>query len=240
MEDFSKNIFSPYYHKGNAAGIAINLIRFSVSNFNQCDVLKELDYLESTLSRKLTRADIEKIGKIAFNKPVDYFRIIFCFENYCKAILLVNSYLINNIENTETSNEIKKMSKNQKNKPILLNDFLAQSHWKKDTSGLYYLDFLKKETITFSTILKDSYMDVIKLPSKIIDFLRVINFERNNIHYFASLSFSNSIEFINNLRLLNSFVNNDMILFNDNLVIENKNIPNRHIINEFKRKIMDK
>ena len=31
-----------------------------------------------------------------------------------------------------------------------------------------------------------------------------------------------------------------MILFNDNLVIENKNIPNRHIINEFKRKIMDK
>jgi len=223
-----------YLNEINMKGFALGMITFGCEAFFRAKHIKEIGSLSNLINTldKLgsegKMPDIEIIKEITefgFDKIPDWARIIICFENYMKAILLMNGFLIHKIDKNQTN--LKTLANNQNKRPIPLAKFLQINNFYIDIdSKNWMLDGLKPQTIDFGVLLKNNYQNEIQLPDKIIKSIIEINHERNNLHFYHQACNSYSQKFIQDLKLMDKYVNEEMVNLAKKLQNEsNSNLP---------------
>lgn len=203
-----------YFAERNMKAFAVNMIVFGCQTFVRANHIKEIDKLSSLIDfqdrNRPNQEIIEQMGEYVLNTIPDWIRIIICFENYMKAILLKNGFLIHKIDKNQIS--LKTLANNQNKRPIPLSKFNQIYNFSMDiNSKQWVLEGVKPQTIDFSVLLRKKYQDEIQLPDKILELISGINDKRNNLHFYHEASNSYSKEFMDGLRLMDKFVREDMM-----------------------------
>ncbi|MBV7533043.1 hypothetical protein [Chitinophaga sp. sic0106] len=198
-EEFSHMIV--YYANINRLITAQNLLAHSGEIFKRAYVYKNFETYRNLTHGPQINLPISEIQEFAFEGVVDKVRITICFENYMKAILLINGYLVHEIN----PNSNKALNKSAKESPVLATAVLLQSSFVNLTSrNLKQLEITYK-TLQLSTLLKPKYQAVIQLPSNILKILSALNEERNKIHFTDVTTFTHGQSVIDEFTELNQF-----------------------------------
>lgn len=122
-----------------------------------------------------------------YERLTDYIKIAVAFENYNKAVLIENGYLVHRIQKGEKTKDLWKLQ--EKGQPIRVSDFMIKCEFVNDSRFRikYYLEGLKKgfPTINYSQTLSAEYQQVIKLDERLIYQLKKLNEKRNKLHFFT-------------------------------------------------------
>lgn len=233
--DLNENFEVIYFAKRNMAGVAMQLINTSIAIFNQCDIIKELSFLTESINKDFKEIDINKLGRIAFQETIDNVRIVMCFENYMKAVLLSKGYIVHEIDRKLiTLHPISNKIKNKE--PILISEFLNYESFYSDGNKICKIKGIRKETLQFSVLLNEKYQSIISLPPSLKIILKKRNEKRNHLHFQNSFRFNISKQVINELIEIKEFVDS-MPNASDTIILEN-NLTMRHLKNEIHRNIM--
>ncbi len=121
-----------------------------------------------------------------YEKLTDYVKISIAFENFNKAVLLQNGYLVHKIQKNNITKDFYKIQ--DKGKPVKINDFKEVNDFiQKSRFGKYYLDGLQKgfPTISYSLTLNEFHQEIIGLDSSLLYRLKQLNEKRNKLHFFT-------------------------------------------------------
>lgn len=112
----------------------------------------------------------------------DNLLIVAAYENYLKAKLLIEGYLIHRINYNQE--EYKSMSRRQKEHPVKISDIdeITDINSHKCQDGLVYKSLLDA-TLTISTLLSPNYVKATGLPVSVVNILISSVKERNKLHY---------------------------------------------------------
>jgi len=144
--------------------VAWSMLCSSSKLFWGCGMIKDLDRVLSLLDRMTSNQDLldqsdaggEFFETLQNNEsPVlDSVRIVICFENYFKAMMLLGGYVIHEMDKSECSRYPQFMKKKdellQKTTPILISD--VKQAEKQDLLNAEPLQTLKKQTIGMSIL----------------------------------------------------------------------------------------
>ena len=118
-------------------------------------------------------------------KQIDLIKMSTAFENYNKAVLLAQGYIVHQIGKGRN----RLLADKQSEEPILISEFMeANGFIKNEHSTELYLDGLAKDfrTISFGRTLKTRYQEVVGLNAKFVNYLAGINRERNRLHFYKN------------------------------------------------------
>jgi hypothetical protein len=121
-----------------------------------------------------------------YEKLTDYIKISVAFENYNKAVLIENGYLVHKIQKSTKTKDYY-FTQNSGN-PVKIEEFKKTfSFTRKSRFEKYYLDGLQKNfpTIKYSQTLDDIYQDIICIDKNLLRRLIEINDKRNRLHFFT-------------------------------------------------------
>ncbi len=222
MELNEENYYKIYYDPKNGLATAHNLIVFGLRQILQVKHMKDIEELKSILLKdgKLIEPpkfpDINRLGKFIFEGLIDSIRISICFENYMKALMLSNGYVIHVLSQKK---DYKDLYENQKDEPILVNELLKSDEFELDQKKEYHTHpAITKYTIGFRTLIKDKYREIHKIPDEIINIVTNFYDRRNNIHLYFKETFQYGEKTIKELCDLYNFATGSMIKNNNKLV----------------------
>jgi len=209
-----------YYAKKNAKGTALNLLAFGYENFARATHIEKIDDLDAFVNHPDFNKEeffIKKVQNFAFDNLLDAIKISICFENYMKAKLILNEYVIHTIKEGE---EYKNLKKAQKNRPIGLIEVKGIGTWEKiEGQEIYYLPGLTEKTIQFTTMLNnDKYQKVIGLSPKIKKIVSKLNDQRNTLHFLTGMSGNYGKNRVEELRQIIEFVETDLFVLHNQIV----------------------
>lgn len=212
FQDYNKYPSIPYMHIRNRQSLANGLITFGVTNFFNCYSIINIDIIKGVLFRK-KKLTFDEAYPFALNKLVDSIRIISCFENYMKAHLLINDFVVHSIYAKKGDRDYKKymeLREEQSKRPIKLSELLAVSLFIKSNVHpmASTLPGITNFTVTFSKLLSEKYQEEIKLPSEVLRILNDMNEVRNNVHLYYSGRVDINGQTYNDLLTLNHFIDN--------------------------------
>lgn len=144
------------------------------------------DYVSQLISDKNEDKKKEYWKASYYEKLNDFVKISIAFENFNKAILIKQGYLVHKIKKTDRTKELHKIQ--NKGEPVLIEEFKKISSFKRDRIvEKYYLEGLQNgfPTITYSQTLNESHQKIIKLDSELLYRLKEINNKRNRLHFFT-------------------------------------------------------
>lgn len=120
-----------------------------------------------------------------YEKLIDYVKISIAFENYNKAVLLENGYMIHKIKKDDKTKELFKKQKN--GHPIKIEEFLIVSKECLNNESKIILTGLTQnfDTLNYSCTLSDSYQEIIMIEKELLYNLKEINKRRNRLHFFT-------------------------------------------------------
>lgn len=197
----------------NASGLALNLLTFGISIFSNAKRIKEYDAFASLNVGKSELVDIDKATPFLIEHMVNMFRIITCFENYCKAILLLNGYVVHIIKHNHKdkvlNEQYKQLSNKQKKMPVSVKEVrhVEQFIIRPAEKVKALLPGITNKTISFDTMLTSSrYQKVIQLPIGILQTLHDYNRYRNTHHLYVQEHFHISDKIVNDVALLKDFI----------------------------------
>jgi len=119
-------------------------------------------------------------------KLTDFVKISIAFENYNKATLIQNGYLVHKIQKNSKTKELCRRQEN--GQPIKIDDFKSVSSFVRDRPiEKYYLDGLKNgfPTISYFETLSENYQKIIGLDAELLFRLKEINKMRNRLHFYT-------------------------------------------------------
>lgn len=161
-----------------------------------CGIIKELDKAKSLSDKAFgdePSAFPEFIDLLQnIESPfLDAVRIVICFENYFKAMLLLENYVIHQMDSTVCSERFPQFVKGkqllQKSTPILLQD-IKQAEKHNKVWSVEPLESLTFRTIEISTLLgKPKYRAIYskgkESDDKLFPLLKELNRTRNSLHF---------------------------------------------------------
>lgn len=121
-----------------------------------------------------------------YEKLTDYVKISIAFENFNKAVLIENGYLVHKLKKSSITKELHRKQNN--GEPIRIQELKSVCSFIKDRPVTkHYLDGLQKgfPTISYSETLNNSYQSIISLDSELLYRLKEINNLRNRLHFFT-------------------------------------------------------
>lgn len=121
-----------------------------------------------------------------YEKLTDYIKISLAFENYNKATLIKNGFLVHKIKKNDLNKELFKLQ--DSGLPIKIADFKKVCEFKQENrQGKYLLDGLQKnlQTINYSETLSERYQEIIGIDATLVSQLKEINEYRNKLHFFT-------------------------------------------------------
>jgi hypothetical protein len=212
--DFNKFPCIPYMHIKNRQGLARGLLTFGMTNFSNCFVVKNIGTIQDVIMKN-RKLKYEEALPFVMNKLVDSIRIISCFENYMKAHLLINDFVIHSIivdKNHKDVNRYRALKKQQDIRPVKFSELLALSLWIKSDIHLMEstLPGISKYTLSFSKLLSDRYQEEIKLPKEVLRILVDINENRNDVHLYYGGRVDLDGKTYGDLKQLSYFIDNTM------------------------------
>lgn len=200
---------------------ATNLVHFALGQVIRATHLKDLDELKELIltngetSKEMNEQKIEKLKKFIFDGLIDSIRISICFENFIKAILLTNGYLVHVID----KNKDLDFHKKQKDAPIKINDYLKKYPFQIDPkTDKHIIPHITKNTLSFGIISGTGYQDIVKIPDNIMTFVKQLYNKRNNIHFYNVETFTYGVSTINDLETLKKYSVEKLIDVNNKLV----------------------
>lgn len=212
--------FQAYRNKWVREYFALNMIGFSYAYFLKTTRILEYEKLhEFYESDKLN--DGKYVQDFLMSNPtlmldslIDDIKISIAFENFMKAKLLLNGFVVHNVK----KNNNEEQWKLQKKRPIepsvltISEDFDCPE--------------LANRTLDYGFLLGNSeYRKYYNLDEDTIKYLNEINERRNNLHLSMNITFKVSKQEFNNLTKLRSLVECDFALLANELV-ENLGAPN--------------
>lgn len=121
-----------------------------------------------------------------YEKLTDYIKISLAFENYNKAVLIKNGYLVHKIKKNGLHKELFKMQDNVQ--PVKIADFKKVCGFKlENRHSKYSLDGLQKnlQTINYSETLSEKFQEIIGIDATLVSRLKEIYEYRNKLHFYT-------------------------------------------------------
>jgi hypothetical protein len=144
------------------------------------------EYVKQLHSDKNEEKKEEYWNASYYEKLIDYIKISVAFENFNKAILLRDGYLVHKIQKNEQNKILAKLQR--QGIPIKVDDFLAVCPFISDKfNRKCYLSGLTDnfQTIKFSDTLNENYQALLNIDSALLLHIKKINDNRNRLHFFT-------------------------------------------------------
>ena len=223
MDEISKNPQLMYWHQTNREVVSVRLLRFAYLQFAEVDRWKRRKEF-STLCESMKdpkSLDIKLAGSFAFSKLMDSIKITITFENLLKTILLLNNYLVHELNKYVFQDKFKL----QKTEPIPFNDIrligelyvnnkidLPNDDMKKQIKGISY------KTVAMNTLLKPSYQNFFSIDKDIVDYCKTYFQYRNNLHLYMEESIRvYEAEYEQFIKMVN-FINANVVRIHNEIV----------------------
>lgn len=109
------------------------------------------------------------------------------FENYNKAVLIENGYLVHRIQKNDKTKDFWALQ--EKGQPVTISEFKQKCGFVNDNRfrKKYYLEGLRKgfPTINYYQTLTEEYQKIIELNTRLVYQLKELNEKRNKLHFFT-------------------------------------------------------
>jgi hypothetical protein len=164
-----------------------------------------------------TVEDQKIILTIAFDKIIDYTRIVLCFENYYKTMLLVDGYIVHVIKKTQS---FKHLSEKQKNTPVTLQELKEIEQFSYDRqSDTFTHPGISIRTLQISQLVSKEYQQMIQTPSHILDSIKSVIRYRNNIHFLLNEEGKLDFAYFRTLANLTKYVDENMVINHNKMAL---------------------
>lgn len=182
LDDFFKNYINTftYFHKNNQKIAAINLLVNGFKILHGATIVKRFDTYRNVQFTKTQPPDFESLMPFINDSLMDDTRIIICFENFMKGILILNDCVVHKL-----TSKNKALKYEQQKRPLKITEvFNATSFSNFDPTKpeLWETSF---QTLNFSWMLRKKYQAIINLPTEILSIITDINEERNKLHFIS-------------------------------------------------------
>ena len=165
-----------YYRESNQKIAAINLWTNGYKILHGATVVKGFDIYKNVEFTETHPPDFEILSPFINDALMDDTRIITCFENFMKGLLILNDCVVHKIIR-------KPLKYEQIERPIKIPEVFTEisfANFDKTKPELWETSF---QTLNFSWMLKPNYQAVINLPKDILTIITAINEERNKLHF---------------------------------------------------------
>ena len=172
-----------YLNEESRNKVALELLFYARILFSRVYVFQNFDIYSKSF--EFDQPPKEYWEAAYYERLIDKIKICTSFENYNKAVLLINGILVHKID--PKSNK-KLASLQQSRTPVLIDDFLLDHKYSMDSNNEWSLDGLRKnfETITFSETLTEQYQRMIGLDKNFVHYLKEMNIYRNRLHLYKN------------------------------------------------------
>ena len=197
------------YSKQERNIIANSLIVFGAEVLKRSQVIKEIDVLRKInvdLNNKRFSHQNSIIKEFMFEYLIDCIRISIFFENYMKAELIIRGFCVHRIK--REIEEFRALAEDQYKRPIELKEINDIEPFEINTEQqTIFHKAIKKTTIGIKDLIgSEEYLKNYQFEDKIIEYIKELNINRNNLHFHDSIEFQISDSFIEKIERLNEFV----------------------------------
>ncbi len=182
LDNFFKkyiNTFA-YFHTNNQKIAAINLLFNGYKILQGATIVKGFDIYKNVSFTDKQHPDYNILSPFINDSLMDDIRIITCFENYMKAILILKNYVVHRISSID-----KRLRTAQQERPILISELFIPTDFSNFDITRHSQWKTNFQTLNFSWMLKAKYQSVIELPQKMLELIKEINEERNKLHFIS-------------------------------------------------------
>lgn len=187
---------------------ALSLIIMSTKVFKRAKIIREIELMkriQENLDTQVNPPTSNEIFDLGFEFLIDSVRVIIFFENYMKAELIMNEICVH-LLNKDVPN-FKKLAQEQRGRPISTKEIHDILPFNVDEKGqTIFHKAVKETTLNFYTLTGNNYIKFYKFDDSILNFIKELNKNRNQLHLYDSVSFELSRDLINKFRLTNEFV----------------------------------
>jgi hypothetical protein len=198
--------YSIIYIAGNHKSLINKLLHFGQMLFYNSFRFIHFNEFRA-LNVPLKKVDLKIAKKFASETTVDMFRFVTCFDNYMKAVLLQNNYVIHQINSRKHFSVYNK----QRTEPIAFDEIIPS---KVDIAGDkigWRLDSIVSNTLSPSIMLKEKYQEVIGMGDGVVKILMDMVEYRNKHHLYISEGLSMSKKVIDDMQILIDFVDKNIL-----------------------------
>ncbi len=224
---FGNNPSRIYYAPQNIYGASINLIHFAFAQFNRATCIRKLNQLEELIVENgetttvMNEEKIQLLKHFIFDGLVDAIRISICYENFTKALLLTNGCIVHSVKLQHSIT----IHNQQRKEPIFLKNYLPDYPFYEGDDREHRIPGITNKTITLSTILNNSkYLDLLKIPSDIVNSVKALYSKRNEVHFYVEEHFKYGVDQIEELKKLKEYTNS-ILVQNNNRLVEQLDAP---------------
>jgi len=214
----NKDTYLRYFNQKKARQFSASLIRFGFMNFQSAKVIKDFDKLGALGDINNFQQNYNEIFQFTLESLNDAIKIIGCFDNYMKAILLSEGFLVNIIE----GEGYEALAIAQQTRPIHLEEMTAIRDFEGDEEQGYYLAGISPQIITFDTMLELRYQELLQIPTDLIDALRSLAEKKENQPFYHYIELALSKQAIENFAAMKSFVEGKVATELENLLHRTK------------------
>lgn len=211
LEAYRINFQSVYHNQINAMSLSLNLLEFAYFQFKSTYLYQNQEQLREICEiNQGTLVAVRNVEGFVKNALMDDIKISICFENFIKAFLLANYYVVHEIDR----NILPELWKTQKECPLIFTDILKDVPWTEnnkidcqDSQLKNQIRGIKSKTLSYSLILSGTrYQELHKIDPEIIDLLKIINDKRNELHLQSALQFQITNSSYSNFCKLNKYL----------------------------------
>jgi len=223
-----------YHNQENAVGCSLNLLSFGYRQFIDTHRYQHIESFKFISENNPNKNDksFNLALEFGIHNLMDNLKMIICFENFMKGVLLSNLYVVHNLN----KEKFPELYKEQRKRPITIYEVLEKNPWENDNRIITDELNLKKvikgitsNTLNLSTLLKPKYLEVININPIITEIIRKMNNDRNRLHFYSSESITFSSNSYYDFRVLIDFLNNSIVKV-QNEMAEYLNMPNEQKI----------
>ncbi len=211
-----------YIDETHSKFIALQLVDTAYKLFNRAYVIRHFDELDmkhqETVSKGVSILNKEYPPDFFFKITTEIFidMILICtaFENYMKAKLLMEGYIVHCIK--KKCNTIKLREKQNRYIPVTIKDLKDKEKSQKNKGGYMHFPSIDERTLGISKLLRSEYQSVLNIPQDVVAILRTFNEKRNQLHFNMGNVFAHSE--IRQVKILKEYVESKMKEFHNDLV----------------------
>lgn len=203
-----------YINQKNRDSMALALINTAIKYFNKAYIIKHFKDFEEKITKQFANKgkgapNWQDFSGFLKENLIDQIKILICFENYFKAILIKKGYLVHNLDG-KSKKELKKHG--VKIEPLKTAIFKKYFAYKQNPdNGHFYLEGIKETTVNINKVLTHSeYIKILNLPENIRQILINIKKHRNSLHFKIGDGMSCGSQMVKKTKSLINFVNNSI------------------------------
>lgn len=232
MNELEKNPQLIYMDTRNAMGLSMGLMTFGYRQFLTTKRFEKLSVLKKLCEEfsPTQPPDFTLISDLAFDGLLDSIKITVCFENFFKALIISNGFVIHKLD----KNVFPDLWKKQFSEPVSVGEVLQVRDW-ESSQGLglpetwmnRQIKGVSKQTIGMKEMLSQGYLTPLGITQNIVDLCDPYFQYRNNLHLYAGEAISFSKNDYSDFTKIIDFINRDLVRI-QNLIVDQLNKGNQY------------